>query len=88
MGAEPKHLTCSFIIEEGFLLRDLEKIVRSMRKELEVNGATVVAGDTKVVPKGVVDKLFINTTAIGEIKKDNISIKNLKEGLDIIVNVG
>jgi hydrogenase expression/formation protein HypE len=57
-----------------------------MRKELEVNGATVVAGDTKVVPKGVVDKLFINTTAIGEIKKDNISIKNLKEGLDIIVS--
>jgi hydrogenase expression/formation protein HypE len=86
MGAKPKYLTCSFIIEEGFSLRDLEKIVRSMRKELEINGAIIVAGDTKVVPKGAVDKIFINTTAIGEIEKDNISIKNLEEGMDIIVS--
>jgi hydrogenase expression/formation protein HypE len=67
MGAKPKYLTCSVIIEEGFSSRELEKIVRSMKKELEINGALIVSGDTKVVPKGSVDKLFINTTGIGEI---------------------
>ncbi|MGB5868313.1 MAG: AIR synthase related protein, partial [Arcobacteraceae bacterium] len=46
MGAQPKYLTCSVIIEEGFEVRDLEKIVRSMKTELEVNGAIVVSGDT------------------------------------------
>jgi hydrogenase expression/formation protein HypE len=77
MGAKPKYLTCSVIIEEGFSTRELEKIVRSMKKELEINGAKVVSGDTKVVPKGSVDKIFINTTGIGEIEKKGISSSNL-----------
>jgi len=55
MGAKPKYLSCSVIIEEGFSTRELEKIVRSMKSELEINGAIVVSGDTKVVPKGAVD---------------------------------
>ena len=59
MGAKPKYLTCSVIIEEGFSTRDLDKIVKSMKKELEINGAIVVSGDTKVVPRGSVDKIFI-----------------------------
>ena len=86
MGAKPKYLTCSVIIEEGFSTRELEKIVRSMKKELEINGAVVVSGDTKVVPKGSVDKLFINTTGIGEIEYSGISASNLKEGMSILVN--
>jgi hydrogenase expression/formation protein HypE len=86
MGAKPKYLTCSVIIEEGFPTRELEKIVRSMKKELEINGAVVVSGDTKVVPKGAVDKLFINTTGIGEIEYSGISASNLKEGMSILVN--
>ena len=86
MGAKPKYLTCSVIIEEGFSSRELEKIVRSMKKELQINGAIVVSGDTKVVPKGSVDKLFINTTGIGEIEYPNISASNLKEGMTILVN--
>ena len=73
MGAKPKYLTCSVIIEEGFSIRELEKIVRSMKKELENNGAIIVSGDTKVVPKGSVDKIFINTTGIGEITMAGIS---------------
>ena len=77
MGAKPKYMTCSVIIEEGFSTRELEKIVRSMKKELEINGAKVVSGDTKVVPKGSVDKIFINTTGIGEIEKKGISSSNL-----------
>ncbi len=86
MGAKPKYMTCSVIIEEGFSTRDLEKIVKSMKKELEINGAIVVSGDTKVVPKGSVDKLFINTTGIGEIEHAGISASNIKEGMSILVS--
>jgi len=86
MGAKPKYLTCSVIIEEGFETRDLEKIVRSMKKELEVNGAVVVSGDTKVVPRGSVDKIFINTTGVGDVLKHGISSNNISEDDLILVN--
>ncbi|WP_428025547.1 hydrogenase expression/formation protein HypE [Arcobacter sp.] len=77
MGAKPKYLTCSVIIEEGFSVSDLEKIVSSMKSELEKNGVIVVSGDTKVVPKGAVDKIFINTTGIGEILYKGISSNSI-----------
>lgn len=86
MGAKPKYLTCSVIIEEGFSIRELEKIVRSMKKELEVNGAIVVSGDTKVVPIGSVDKIFINTTGIGEIQQKGISSNNITQNDLILVS--
>ncbi|MCF6205617.1 MAG: hydrogenase expression/formation protein HypE [Sulfurovum sp.] len=86
MGAKPKYLTCSVIIEEGFSTRELEKIVRSMKQELQINGALIVSGDTKVVPKGSVDKLFINTTGIGEVAYPDISAHHLKEGMSILVS--
>ncbi len=84
MGAKPKYLTCSVIIEEGFSVDELENIVSSMQKELEVNGAQIVSGDTKVVPKGSVDKIFINTTGIGEILQSGISSNGITED-DIIL---
>ena len=86
MGATPKYLTCSVIIEEGFATRDLEKIVRSMKKELANNGAVVVSGDTKVVPRGSVDKIFINTTGIGHIQKEGISSNVISEDDVILVS--
>ena len=86
MGAKPKFLTCSVIIEEGFAISDLKRIVESMQKELEVNGALIVSGDTKVVPKGAVDKIFINTTGIGEIIYDGISAHNLEDGMSVLVS--
>jgi hydrogenase expression/formation protein HypE len=86
MGAKPKYLTCSVILEEGFEMRTLERIVNSMKKELEINGAVVVSGDTKVVPKGSVDKIFINTTGIGEIQKAGISSNNITTEDSIIVS--
>ena len=86
MGAKPKYLTCSVIIEEGFPARELEKIVRSMKQELAINEAIIVSGDTKVVPKGGVDKLFINTTGIGEVRREGISASALKEGMSILVS--
>jgi len=86
MGAKPKYLTCSVIIEEGFSFDELEKITTSMKKELEVNGAIVVSGDTKVVPRGSVDKIFINTTGIGEILTPNISANNIDSNDAILVS--
>ena len=86
MGAKPKYLTCSVIIEEGFSMRELEKIVRSMKKELVINGAKIVTGDTKVVPRGSVDKIFINTTGIGEIQMSGISSNNISQEDVILVS--
>ncbi|MEA1917325.1 MAG: hydrogenase expression/formation protein HypE [Campylobacterota bacterium] len=86
MGARPKYLTCSVIIEEGFEVEELKRIVESMRQELEVNGAIVVSGDTKVVPRGSVDKIFINTTGIGEVVQKGISSNNISEDDVIIVS--
>lgn len=86
MGAQPKYLTCSVIIEEGFEVESLERIVESMRSELTINGAVVVSGDTKVVPKGSVDKIFINTTGLGEIVQAGISSNNITEEDVILIN--
>lgn len=86
MGSKPLYLSASFIIEEGFSLDDLEKIVISMAQELKVSGTKIVCGDTKVVPRGSVDKLFINTAGIGAIQQKNISAMNISEGDTIIVS--
>ena len=86
MGAKPKYLTIGIIIEEGFPTRDLEKIVKSMKKELDINGAVIVSGDTKVMPKGTIDKLIINTTGIGEITQENISSNNITSDDIILVS--
>ncbi len=68
-GAVPKYLSLSFIIEEGFDLDALEKILRSAARTARAAGVAVVCGDTKVVEKGKADKIFINTSGIGIIKK-------------------
>ncbi|MCW8894350.1 MAG: hydrogenase expression/formation protein HypE [Sulfurimonas sp.] len=86
MGAQPKYLTCSVIVEEGFSIDELKKIVSSMQKELEINGAKVVSGDTKVVPRGSVDKIFINTTGIGKVLKSGISSNSITDEDAIIVS--
>jgi hydrogenase expression/formation protein HypE len=86
MGAAPKYLTCSVIIEEGFEVESLERIVESMRKELAINGAVVVSGDTKVVPRGSVDEIFINTTGLGEIVQVGISSNNITQEDVILIN--
>lgn len=65
VGALPRHLSLSFIIEEGFPVADLERIVRSVGEAAEEAGVTVVTGDTKVVNRGCADRLFINTSGVG-----------------------
>ena len=66
-GARPLYLSVGLIIEEGFAVKDLEKIVKQMGLAAGKAGVTVVTGDTKVVPRGAVDKIFINTSGIGVI---------------------
>jgi len=86
MGAKPKYLSVGFMIEEGLEFRELEKIVKTMAQELKKVNAKIVCGDTKVVPAGAVDKIFINTSGVGEIKKENISAHNLQKGDAVLVS--
>ena len=86
MGAKPKYLTCSVIIEEGFDMEELKIIVASMKEELAKNEAIIVSGDTKVVPKGSVDKIFINTTGIGEVLYSGISSNSITKDDLILVS--
>ncbi len=67
LGAEPLYLTAGFILEEGLDLETLRYIVSSMSLAAKMAGIHIVAGDTKVVPRGKADKLFINTAGIGVI---------------------
>ena len=65
MGARPLYLTASFILEEGFPLSDLERIVASMADTAREAGAAIVAGDTKVVERGKADGIFIAMAGLG-----------------------
>jgi hydrogenase expression/formation protein HypE len=69
MGGRPIALSCGMIIEEGFDIIDLERIVRSMDEALIESGAHLVTGDTKVVEKGSLDQIVINTAGIGVAEK-------------------
>jgi len=85
MGGKPLALTCSMIIEEGFDIEVLEKIVESMDNALEEAGAAIVTGDTKVLAKGEIDGIAINTAGIGIAEKP-IRDSELKPGDIIIVS--
>ena len=86
-GAKPLHLSLSLIVEAGFSLSELDRIVRSIKAaaaEAEVN---IITGDTKVVNQGQADKLFINTSGIGVISLGiDISGANAKAGDKIILS--
>jgi hydrogenase expression/formation protein HypE len=68
MGATPLYLAAGFILEEGFPLADLERIVKSMAEAAREAGVPVVTGDTKVVEKGKGDGVFITTTGVGFVR--------------------
>ncbi len=72
-GAKPLYLSAGFIIEEGFALVELERIVKSMAAASAKAGVPVVTGDTKVVEKGKGDGVFITTTGIGVVP-DGVNI--------------
>lgn len=86
MGARPLYLTCSFVIEEGFEIAELDRIAEAMAKTAAEAGVHIVAGDTKVAGKGQVDHIFITTAGVGELRPGiNLSGRNAKPGDAIIV---
>lgn len=85
-GGEPKYLSLSFIIEEGFLRDDLIKIVDSIKKTAKECGVIIATGDTKVVEKGKGDGIYINTAGIGFLKHEGLSREKIKIGDAVIVS--
>lgn len=86
-GAKPLCLSLALILEEGMDLDDLEKIIASIAEASKESGVPIVTGDTKVVPKGKGDKIFINTSGIGLVAEDvDISSLNAKAGDNIILS--
>jgi hydrogenase expression/formation protein HypE len=86
-GAVPKYLTCGMIIEEGLAVEELRRIVASMKRTADAAGVQIETGDTKVVPKGAADRLFINTAGIGVIPAGiDIASHRAQPGDAILVN--
>jgi len=86
-GAAPLYLSAGLIIEEGLSLTDLGKILKDMALAAEKANVKVVTGDTKVVPKGAVDKIFVNTSGIGLIPRQvDISSHRARPGDKVIIS--
>lgn len=86
-GAVPLALSLGLILEEGLPLSDLERIIKSISQSAAAAGVPIVTGDTKVVPKGKADKIFINTSGIGIVsEKINISPTVAKVGDAVILS--
>ena len=86
-GAEPLYLTTGFVIEEGFPVADLQKIIASMAAAASKAGVRIVAGDTKVVNRGKADGIFINTSGIGVLRDGrDISPSRIGKGDAVIIS--
>jgi hydrogenase expression/formation protein HypE len=86
-GARPRHLTASFILEEGLPLADLVRAVGSMADAARDADVTIVAGDTKVVERGKGDGMFVTTTGIGVIPDGvNVSVCRAEAGDRVLVS--
>ena len=86
-GARPLYLSLAAIIEEGFLLSELEQIVQSIKKAAEEAEVSIIAGDTKVVNRGQADKLFITTSGVGIIPPGvDISGANARAGDKVLLS--
>jgi hydrogenase expression/formation protein HypE len=86
-GARPLYLSAGFILEEGFPVDDLKRILASMRDAAAEAGVSVVTGDTKVVQKGSADKIFINTAGVGVIEAPvNLSATLARAGDKVILS--
>ena len=70
MGARPLWLSCALIIEEGFSRSQLATILNDMRQAADAAGVRIVTGDTKVVPRGKADRIFITTSGVGVLEHD------------------
>ncbi|MDY0030775.1 MAG: hydrogenase expression/formation protein HypE [FCB group bacterium] len=86
-GAEPLALSMGLIIEEGFDIETLGRIVRSAASAASVSNVQIVTGDTKVVARGEADQLFVNTAGIG-IRRIHPDPKSLQAGDHVLINGG
>lgn len=84
-AAKPLALSASFILEEGLPISELREIAASMAATAQESGVTIVTGDTKVVPRGSADKVFITTSGVGQIMRPGVSGAALKPGDRIIL---
>jgi hydrogenase expression/formation protein HypE len=88
-GAIPQYISAGFIIEEGFSMEELWQVVQSMKRAADRSGVKIVTGDTKVVDRGKGDKIYINTSGIGEVIPGvTIADSRIKTGDRIIINGG
>jgi hydrogenase expression/formation protein HypE len=86
-GAIPRYLTCAMILEEGLPIDVLRQVVASMVAAAAQAGVKIVTGDTKVVPRGSADKLFINTAGIGVMRRGvTPAAVHLQPGDKVLVN--
>jgi hydrogenase expression/formation protein HypE len=86
MGAQPIGISLSIVVEEGFLMDDFKKILKSINKISKEAGVPVVTGDTKVTEKGKIDKIEITTAGVGLAKK--IIFNNGIDPGDLIISSG
>ena len=86
MGATPRYLTAAFIIEEGTKISLLERIVDSMAATAAEAGVKIVSGDTKVVGRGELDGVYINTTGVGIFEREPLSSGSCKVGDAILIS--
>ena len=86
-GARPLYLSAGFILEEGFPVADLSRIVASMQAAAQRAGVQVVTGDTKVVEKGKADGCYINTAGVGAVERDlRLGVARARPGEAILVS--
>jgi hydrogenase maturation factor len=87
MGAKPAYMTAAFLLEEGYDMAELERVVRSMKATADEAGVAIVAGDTKVLERGHGDGIFINTTGIGFLADDvRLGVEHVRPGDQVLVN--
>ncbi len=83
-GAEPKYISLSLILEEGFSWEDLEKVLKSVKKAAKKANVEITTGDTKVVRRGQADKIYINTSGVGMIQAKP-AVSKIRPGDKIIL---
>jgi hydrogenase expression/formation protein HypE len=86
-GADPLCLTLGMVLEEGLPFSELERVLDSAKRSADCAGVHVVAGDTKVVPRGKADKLFVNTSGVGLVPAGFVSAReNVRPGDAVILS--
>jgi hydrogenase expression/formation protein HypE len=85
MGARPLCMSVGLILEEGFSRHELAEIVTSMRRAADIAGVAIVTGDTKVVPRGKADRIFINTSGVGVLDHELVISGNGARPGDVVI---